>query len=143
MSTINSIRLNPSINTNAAILSQVLVLAYHLDGKTMYNTVSANGLCRSHRKFFTAAWKTTPLRILKTSDIWIRLEIENYALDILSLNKLVSEQTAIYHTNAKEADDRIWRHASQSWVTRILIYSPDTDAYYIDVGYYTITTNNT
>ena len=127
VSTINSIKLNPSINTNAAIFSQVL--SYHLDGKTMQNTVSANGLCRSHRTFFTAAWKTTLLRILKTSDIWIRLENENYALDILSLNKLVSEQTAIYHTNAKEADDRIWRHASQSWVTRILIYSPDTDAY--------------
>ena len=60
-------------------------------------------------------------------------ENENYAW-ILSSNELVPEQTAVYHTNAEEADNRIWRHASQSWATKILIYSPDTDTYNIGLG---------
>ena len=32
-------------------------------------------------------------------------------------------------SNALEADNRIWRHATQTMVTKILICSPDTDVY--------------
>ena len=60
-------------------------------------------------------------------------ENENYAW-ILSSNELLPEQTAVYHTNAEEADNRIWRHAIQSWATKRLIYSPDTDTYNIGLG---------
>ena len=38
---------------------------------------------------------------------------ENYAW-ILSSNELLPDQTVVYHTNAEEADNGIWRHASQS-----------------------------
>ena len=36
-----------------------------------------------------------------------------------------------YRSNSAEADSRIWRHATQSSSTRLLIYSPDTDVYNI------------
>ena len=36
-----------------------------------------------------------------------------------------------YSSNAEEADMRIWRHATQTSVQHILVYSPDTDVYNI------------
>ena len=60
-------------------------------------------------------------------------ENDNYAW-ILSSNELLPEQMAAYHTSAEEADNRIWRHATQSWATKRLIYSPDTDTYNIGLG---------
>jgi len=53
---------------------------------------------------------------------------------IITANELVPEHSTLYHTNAEEADNRMWRHACQSWATRILIYSPDTDTYNIGLG---------
>ena len=47
---------------------------------------------------------------------------------------LLPEQIQSYNSNAKEADNRIWRHAVQSQATRILIYSPDTDTYNIGLS---------
>ena len=58
---------------------------------------------------------------------------ENDAI-ILSANELVPELTSIYHSNAEEADNRIWRHAYQSWASKILIHSPDTDTYNIGLS---------
>ena len=52
----------------------------------------------------------------------------------LSPNESVPELTVLYHSNAEESDNRMWRHAYQSWATRILIYSPDTDTYNIGLG---------
>ena len=60
-------------------------------------------------------------------------ENDNYAW-ILSSNELLPEQMAVYHTSAEEADNRIWRHATQSCATKRLIYSPDTDTYNIGLG---------
>ena len=45
---------------------------------------------------------------------------ENDAI-ILSANELVPELTSIYHSNAEEADNRIWRHAYQSRASKILL----------------------
>ena len=49
-----------------------------------------------------------------------------------------SETTAVpvphYHSNAEEANNWIRRHATQTWATKILIYSPDTDVYNIGLG---------
>ena len=39
-----------------------------------------------------------------------------------------------YATNALEADNRIWRHATQTSATKILICSPDTDIYNIGLS---------
>lgn len=39
-----------------------------------------------------------------------------------------------YATNALEADNRIWRHATQTSATKILICSPDTDVYNIGLS---------
>jgi len=52
----------------------------------------------------------------------------------LSANELVSELTATYQSNAEETDNRIWRHACQSQANKILIHSPDTDAYNIGLS---------
>ena len=59
---------------------------------------------------------------------------------IISPNESVPEQTALYHSNAEEADNGIWRHTYQSWATRVVIYSPDTDTYNIGLG---LLSNNT
>lgn len=53
---------------------------------------------------------------------------------IIRSNTLTPELATEYHTNAEEADCRIWRHATQSQATSILIYSPDTDVYNIGLG---------
>ncbi len=39
-----------------------------------------------------------------------------------------------YFTNATEVDQRIWRHATNSDATSVLIYSPDTDVYTIGLN---------
>ena len=44
---------------------------------------------------------------------------------------VVPEPSPEYRSNAEEADFRIWRHATQSISSQILIYSPDTDVYNI------------
>lgn len=36
-----------------------------------------------------------------------------------------------YHSNAYEADQSLWRHATMCEATTILLYSPDTDVYNI------------
>jgi len=53
---------------------------------------------------------------------------------IVSASSIIPELTTQYHTNSQEADNRVWRHACQSWANRILIYSPDTDTYNIGLG---------
>jgi len=53
-------------------------------------------------------------------------EGENYAL-ILRSGEAIAEPVPEYHSNAEEADNRIWHHATQSWATNSLIHSPDTD----------------
>ncbi len=35
----------------------------------------------------------------------------------------IAEPVAEYRSNAAEADTRIWRHATQTWATNVLIYS--------------------
>jgi len=60
-------------------------------------------------------------------------EGENYAWVIRS-GEAIAEPVPEYHSNAEEADNRIWRHVTQSWATNILIYSPDTDVYNIGIG---------
>jgi len=50
---------------------------------------------------------------------------ENGAI-ILSANELVPELTTTYRSSAEEADNWIWRHAYQSWASKILIHSPHT-----------------
>ena len=46
----------------------------------------------------------------------------------------IPEASSGYQCNAEEADSRIWRHATQTPYTHILIYSPDTDVYNIGLG---------
>ena len=46
----------------------------------------------------------------------------------------LSEKVPSYTTNALEADYRIWRHATQTSATRILVCSPDTDVYNIGLS---------
>ena len=58
----------------------------------------------------------------------------------LSLNEPISTLTTLYHSNAEESDNRMWRHAYQVWASRILIYSPDTDTYNIGLGLVSNTT---
>ena len=60
-------------------------------------------------------------------------EGENNAWAICS-SEAIAEPLPQYQSNAEEADNRIWRHAIQSWATNILIYSPDTDVYNIGLG---------
>ena len=65
-------------------------------------------------------------------------EGENNAWAICS-SEAIAEPLPQYQSNAEEADNRIWRHAIQSWATNILIYSPDTDVYNIGLGLITQT----
>ena len=65
-------------------------------------------------------------------------EGENNAWVIRSC-EAIAEPLPQYQSNAEEADNRIWRHAIQSWATNILIYSPDTDVYNIGLDLVTQT----
>ena len=58
---------------------------------------------------------------------------DNYAWVIWS-GEAIAEPVPEYHSNAEEADNRIWCHATQPWAINILIYSPDTDVYNIGIG---------
>ena len=49
-------------------------------------------------------------------------------------DELLPERIALYNSNAKEANNGIWRHATESHATTILIYSPDTDSCNIVLG---------
>ena len=51
----------------------------------------------------------------------------------------IAEPLSGYECNAAEADTRIWRHATQTWATNILIYSPDTDVHNIGLGLVSLT----
>ena len=44
------------------------------------------------------------------------------------------ERASSYSSNALEADNRIWRHATQTAAMRVIIYSPDTDVYQIGLS---------
>ena len=46
----------------------------------------------------------------------------------------IAEPLPEYHSNVVEADTSIWRHATQTWATKILTYSPDTNVYNIGLG---------
>ncbi len=46
----------------------------------------------------------------------------------------IAEPLTAYQSNAVKADARIWRHATTTWATSVLIYSPDTDVYNIGLG---------
>ena len=39
-----------------------------------------------------------------------------------------------FKTDAEEADMQIWRHATDTSLSRVLIYSPDTDVYNIGLA---------
>ena len=39
-----------------------------------------------------------------------------------------------YHSNAKEADQLVWRHAVMCPSSTVLIFSPDTDIFVIELG---------
>ena len=47
---------------------------------------------------------------------------------------VLPEKVPSYATNALEADNRIWRHATQTSATKILICSPDTAVYNIGLS---------
>ena len=47
---------------------------------------------------------------------------------------VLPEKVQRYASNALEADHRIWRHATQTMATKILICSPDTDVYNIGLS---------
>lgn len=50
---------------------------------------------------------------------------------IICTNKITAERLLQYGSNAEEADNRMWRNATQSPGSRALLYSPDTDVYNI------------
>ena len=44
------------------------------------------------------------------------------------------ERAPSYNSNALEADNRVWRHATQTAAMRVIINSPDTDVYQIGLS---------
>lgn len=53
---------------------------------------------------------------------------------VISGDGNLPEPEQLYHTNAEEADMRIWRHVKQTSACQILVYSPDTDVYNIGLA---------
>ena len=52
---------------------------------------------------------------------------------LITGGEALPESTQRFRSNAQEADMRLWRHATQTQHTRIMVYSPDTDVYNIGI----------
>ena len=61
---------------------------------------------------------------------------------LIYTNEITAERPLQYCSNAEEADNRMWRHATQSPASDVLIYSPDTDAYNIGLHLVNQTSKN-
>ena len=67
----------------------------------------------------------------QTSDSWLVHPTFFSINDYIYTNEITAERPLQYCSNAEEADNRMWRHATQSPASDILIYSPNTDVYNI------------
>ena len=61
-------------------------------------------------------------------------EGEDNAWVILPGDTSIPEPSPQYRSTAEEADNCIWRHATQCSGNKVLIYSPDTDVYNIGLA---------
>ena len=60
---------------------------------------------------------------------------------LICTDEITAERLLQYRSNAEEADNRIWRHATQSPACDVLIYSPDTDVH--NIGLHLVNLFNT
>ena len=54
---------------------------------------------------------------------------------VVSSDSLVPEPQPLYSSSATEADSRIWRHVAGTLMTKVLVYSPDTDVLNIGISF--------